>query len=256
MLNATVAQRIEVTPELVIIRVKPDAPISEFHPGQYVALGLFPESARPAHFPPEKEVPAAGKLIKRAYSIGSSPEIRDYLEFYIAIVPDGALTSRLALAKEGDRVFIAPKITGTFTLHDVPADANLVLVSTGTGIAPFMSMLRTPSTWKVGRKISVIHGVRYPKDLAYREELNELGSGGALAYHPIVSREDPEWKGERGHLQKLFERGVIKLDPAKDHVFLCGNPAMIDEMEKLLLSQGYVVHSRKTPGNLHLEKYW
>lgn len=256
MLNATVAKRIEVTPELVIFRVKPDAPISEFHAGQYVALGLFPEAKRPDNFPPEKEAHAPGKLIKRAYSIGSSPHVQDYLEFYVAIVPDGALTSRLALAMEGDRVFLAPKITGTFTLHDVPADANLVLVSTGTGIAPFMSMLRTPSTWTEGRRISVVHGVRYAKDLAYRDELVEFGSQGKLQYHPIISREDPDWKGERGHLQKLFERQVLKLDPAKDHVFLCGNPAMIDEMEKLLLSQGYVVHSRKTPGNLHLEKYW
>ncbi|MBN8549232.1 MAG: ferredoxin--NADP reductase [Deltaproteobacteria bacterium] len=256
MLNATITQRIEITPELVVLRVKPDAELSEFHPGQYVALGLYSDAKRPEHFPPEREPLAPGKLIKRAYSIGSSPSVREYLEFYIAIVPDGALTSRLALAKEGDRVFLAPKITGTFTLHDVPADANLVLVSTGTGIAPFMSMLRTPSTWTAGRKISVIHGVRYPKDLAYRDELSQLSSEGTLAYYPIVSREDPSWKGERGHLQKLFERSVVKLNPATDHVFLCGNPAMIDEMEKLLLSQGYVVHSKKTPGNLHLEKYW
>ena len=256
MLNATIAQRIEVTPELVILRVKPDSGVSDFHSGQYVALGLYPEAARPAHFPPDREPLAPGKLIKRAYSIGSSPHVREYLEFYIAIVPDGALTSRLALAKEGDRVYLAPKITGTFTLHDVPDNSNLVLVSTGTGIAPFMSMLRTPTTWTSGRKISVIHGVRYPKDLAYRDELTEFAAQGKLHYYPIVSREDPSWKGERGHLQRLFDRGLITLDPAKDHVFLCGNPAMIDEMEKLLLSKGYIVHERKVPGNLHLEKYW
>jgi ferredoxin--NADP+ reductase len=241
----------------MILRVKPQGEVPEFHPGQYVALGLFPEAPRPAHFPPEREACSPGKLIKRAYSIGSSPQVREYLEFYIAIVPEGALTSRLALVKEGDQVFLAPKITGTFTLQDVPTDSNLVLVSTGTGIAPFMAMLRTPGTWSPGRRITVVHGVRYPKDLAYRDELTEFTSRG-LRYFPIVSREDPTspWTGERGHLQRLFEKGLIPLDPQKDHVYLCGNPAMIDDMEKLLLSQGYVVHSRKTPGSLHLEKYW
>ncbi len=256
MLNATVAQRIEVTPELVILRVKPDQAITDFHPGQYVALGLFPEAPRPSHFPPERETQTPGKLIKRAYSIGSTPEEKEYVEFYIAIVPDGGLTSRLALTKPGDRIFMAPKITGTFTLHDVPTAANLVLVSTGTGIAPYMAMLRTSSTWTPDRKITIVHGVRYPKDLGYRDELKQYEAQGKVRYVPIVSREDSSWQGERGHLQRLFERGVIVLNPQHDHVFLCGNPAMINEMEQLLLKQSYVVHSRKTPGNLHLEKYW
>lgn len=256
MLNATVVERINVTPELVILRIKPDTEIPEFTPGQYVALGLFPEAPRPGDFPPERDAPSPGKLIKRAYSIGSSPHERGYLEFYIAIVPDGGLTSRLALVKEGDRIFLAPKITGTFTLHDVPGESNLVLVSTGTGIAPYMAMLRTPSTWTIGRKITIVHGVRYPKDLAYRDELSKYESEGQLRYLPIVSREDPAWQGERGHLQRLFEKGMITLNPASDHVFLCGNPAMIEEMERMLLSRGFIVHARKTPGNLHLEKYW
>jgi len=256
MLNATIVKRVEVTPELLILGVKPDAGVPAFQPGQYVALGLMGEAPRPAHFPSERAEQKPDKLIKRAYSIGSSPHQREHLEFYIAIVPDGALTSRLVVPQEGGRVYLAPKITGTFTLEDVPADHNLVLVSTGTGIAPYMSMLRTPEVWTPERRIVVVHGVRYARDLGYREELEAVcARDPRLSYHPVVSR-DAEFGGHRGHVQHLFEGGALPLNPARDHVFLCGNPAMIDGMETLLTGRGYTVHSRKQPGNLHLEKYW
>jgi ferredoxin--NADP+ reductase len=98
--------------------------------------------------------------------------------------------------------------------------------------------------------------VRHTHDLAYREELQELaGSGRGLVYHPVVSR-DAAWSGAKGHVQSLFEAGVVALNPAQDSVFLCGNPAMVEGMETLLTGRGYTVHSKKTPGNLHLEKYW
>lgn len=256
MYNATIYRKIEVTPELIILQVKPDSGVPEFSPGQYVALGLLGEAPRPAHFPPEREPQTTGKLIKRAYSIGSSPAERGFFEFYIAIVPDGALTSRLVIPKEGERIYVAPKVTGTFTLDEVPAEANLVLISTGTGLAPYMSMLRTPSTWNQQRKISVVHGVRYSKDLAYCEELRAFSQQANFKYLPIVSRSDAEWTGERGHVQSLFEKGKVSAHPTTDHVFLCGNPAMVEDMEKSLLGQGFKVHARKTPGNLHIEKYW
>lgn len=257
MLNATLVKRIEITPELLIFWVKPDAGIPNFLPGQYVALGLMSEAARPAHFPAETDLQQAGKLIKRAYSIGSSPRQKDYLEFYIAIAPTGALTSRLVCLQEGHRLYMAPKITGTFTLSDVPAQHNLVLISTGTGIAPFMAMLRTPDTFQLGRQITIIHGVRYASDLAYREELEAMArANSSFRYFAIVSRADESWKGERGYVQRFISEGKIILDAAHDHVFMCGNPAMIEDTQKILEAKGYVVHSRKTPGTLHLEKYW
>jgi ferredoxin--NADP+ reductase len=282
MLNATLVNRIEVTPELVRIFVRPDVPFSSFLSGQYVALGLPGDAPRLPEFPPE-EIPQKGdKLIKRAYSIGSSPAEPEVLEFYVALLPQGALTARLANLKVGDRLFCATKITGHFTLEGVPENANLVLVSTGTGLAPFMSMMRTPSTWKAqgetsGRSITVLHGVRYPQDLAYREEIEAFAQKyGKVRYLPMVSRGGSAWKGASGHVQSFFKDGTVKLDPSRDHVFLCGNPAMIDEMELLLtgsvsegghanpssggleLSEGlgFTVHSKKNPGNLHLERYW
>ncbi len=258
MLNATVLDRIEVTPELFILRVKPDAGVPEFHSGQYVALGLPGSAPRPAHLPPDREPLDPEKLIKRAYSIGSSPLERDYLEFYIAVVPEGQLTPRLSMPQPGTRVYVAPKITGTFTLHGVQDDHNLVLLATGTGLAPFVSMVRTPQVWTPNRRITIVHGVRYAKDLGYREELSLLSqSNPALTYIPIVSRADPEWSGRTGRVQRLFEDGTIPLNPERDHLYLCGNPAMIEEMEGMLLGRGYSVHSKKNPtGKLHLEKYW
>jgi len=258
MLNATVVKRQNVTDELVILHVKPDAGVGEFLSGQYVALGLYGGSPRPESYPAEREAQAADKLIKRAYSIGSSPAQREAIEFYIAIVPDGALTSRLALVKEDDRVYCAPKITGTFTLTHVPAEENLILVATGTGLAPFISMIRTPSTWQEGRRITVIHGVRHARDLAYREELLSLQETKTLfRYLPIVSRADNEWDGARGHIQSLFDAKQITVDPDKDHVFLCGNPAMITDMETRLQAIGLTEHGKKNPsGKLHVEKYW
>ena len=257
MLNATIVKRVDVTPELIILQIKPDKAFADFLPGQYVALGLFGSSARPLDFPPEHESHAPEKLIKRAYSIGSTPQQKEYLEFYIAIAPAGALTSRLVMLREGDRVFVTPKLTGTFTICDVPADHNLVMVSTGTGIAPYMSMLRSPGTWTAARKITLLHGVRYSSDLAYRDELLELAARDKrFSYHAIVSRADPQWSGEKGYVQRFFAEDILKLDPVIDHVFMCGNPAMIDDTQKILESRGYTVHSKRNPGTLHLEKYW
>lgn len=257
MLNATLVKRIEITPELLILGVKPDGGVPSFLPGQYVALGLPGSAPRPADFPPEAEPPAPDKIIKRAYSIGSSPAHREYYEFYVAVVREGALTSRLVMLKEGDRLFAAPKVVGTFTAQDVPTDHNLILVSTGTGLAPYISMVRSPELWTPQRRITIIHGVRYPSDLAYREELLDLARTNVrFTYLPIVSRADDSWGGSRGHVQRFFLENEVTLNPSVDHVFLCGNPAMIEACQQLLEERGFIEHSRKRPGNLHLEKYW
>jgi ferredoxin--NADP+ reductase len=119
-------------------------------------------------------------------------------------------------------------------------------------------MVRTPSVWTPGRKITVVHGVRYPQDFAYADELVSFSSSNpGFTYLPIASRADESFAGRKGRVQALFEDGSIQLTPEVDHVYLCGNPAMIDDVERDLTTKlGYVVHSKKTPGNLHVEKYW
>ena len=258
MLNATVVKRQSVTDSLFILGVKPDHDIPDFQPGQYVALGLFGSAPRLSGCAADPEPVAADKLLKRTYSIGSSPYQKDAIEFYIAVVREGLVTPRLALLKEGDRVYIAPKITGKFVLSDVPASSNLVFVSTGTGIAPFISMLRTPSTWANSeRRITLLQGVRYPQDLAYQEELEGLSKNNPnFSFHYTVSRAGDDWAGDRGYVQNYFKSEKLIVEPERDHVFLCGNPGMVDEVENLLCARGYSVHSSKNPGSLHLEKYW
>jgi ferredoxin--NADP+ reductase len=262
MYNATLAKKIEITPDLLIVGVRPDSGVPTFLPGQYLALGLLGSEPRPVGAPPLREETPADKIIKRAYSIGSSPDQREILEFYIAVVRDGSFTSRLANLQEGARLFAAPKVVGTFTINEVPADHNLVLVATGTGLAPYISMLRTPSTWTPGRNITVIHGVRYPADLGYSEELQAFErTKKGFRYLPVVSRGGDSWGGLKGYAQHLFRpEGLageqVKLDTSKDHVFLCGNPGMVEEAEAMLVHSGFKVHAKKEPGNLHVEKYW
>lgn len=248
MLNGELIYRRDLTRELIIIRVRPDAGVANFLPGQYLAIGLPGSAPRVSWANPEDHLPPPDKIIKRAYSVASAPSEKRYYEFYISLLADGIFTSRLAALKVGDRLFIAPKVTGTFTLNDVPRDKNLFLVSTGTGLAPYISMISDPIT--EGRDITIVHGVRKLTDLAYQEEIKKFPN---VRYKPFVSREDnlPSWC-QKGRVSAFF----CELSPDQGHVFMCGNPDMIEEGEKILCEKGFVVHSKKTPGNLHVEKYW
>ena len=142
-LNATVTQREQVSPDLIVLRVAPRGPLFAFEPGQYGVLGL-PGSAPRAPMSGKEDAPPAGdKLVRRAYSIASSSKAGEYLEFYIKLVRTGELTPRLFSLKVGDSVWLGPKPAGHFTLDTVPPDKDLVMVATGTGLAPYVSMIRT-----------------------------------------------------------------------------------------------------------------
>lgn len=263
-LNAHVTQRKDLAPGLMIMRVKPDGwDLPAFKPGQFAVLGLPAAAPRSASSLPEEE---GGKdaFPRRAYSIASSSLDRDFLEFYIVEVPGGALTPRLFALSEGDRLWLGPKLTGMFTLDQVAPSRNLVFIATGTGLAPYMSMLRTHLGRETDRKFAVIHGARYARDLGYRDELFHLQRDHAnFTYLPVISRPEPgTWQGATGHLQDFWATGALerawgfKPAAADTDFFLCGNPAMVEAMMGMLQGEGFREHTRKEPGQVHFEKYW
>lgn len=266
-LNAVLALRQEVAPGLLILRVVPDGwELPEFQPGQFAVLGLPAEAPRIPGADPEDPPPRPGTLIRRSYSIASSSRQKEFLEFHLALVRSGSLTPRLFALEPGQKLYLGPKFSGMFTLQQVPPTANLVMVATGTGIAPYMSMLRTHLAEDGHRRTAVIHGARHASDLGYRHELEALERQfGHLTYIPVISRPEEErhpWWGEVGYVQDVWRRGVVAArwgfapSPEHTHVLLCGNPAMIEGMIRLLSAEGYREHTRKQPGQIHTEKYW
>lgn len=268
LFNGTLVERIDVTPDLALFRVLPDRGVDAFEPGQYTTLGL-PETD--AEVRERLETTGRGgdkpKLVLRAYSIASSPKVRDYIEFFLIRVDDGKLTPKLWHLHEGDRLFIGPKITGKFTLEHVPPGKDLVMIATGTGLAPFISMLHTyrggTDRW---RRIVIIHGTRLSADLAYRAELQAVSRDDpSVIYIPTVTREPDEsdWDGMRGRVHVALEPEVYQrlvgepMTPEFCHVFLCGNPTMIDQVSDDLTGRGFLVCDREHPqGNIHFERYW
>jgi ferredoxin--NADP+ reductase len=267
-LNAVVAAKIEVAPGLLILRVAPVGwELPPFKPGQFAVLGLPPEVPRhPFADSRDEPAPKPGTLIRRSYSIASSSAERQYLEFYLTLVRSGSLTPRLYALNVGDRLWLGPKLTGVFTFDQAPSDANLVMVATGTGLAPYMSQLRSDLRSDHPRRIGVLHGARHSWDLGYRAELITMQRlCPNLIYLTTVSRPDEEpvpWGGATGYVQDLWaKRGLerawgFRPDASNTHVFLCGNPEMVDAMTGILLSEGFREHSRSNPGEIHAEKFW
>lgn len=266
-LNAIITRRIDLAPGLWIVYVAPDGwELADFEPGQYTTLALPGAAPRCEGAKPEPELKNPGRLIRRAYSIASSPRTKTHLEFYLVLVEEGVLTPRLFNLKAGDRVWMGKKITGTFVLNEVPDDANLVLVATGTGIAPYVSMLRTIMSPQMKRHVAVFHGARQSWDLGYDEELYSMArTCERFAYVPTISRPQNEfvpWKGRVGYVQDIWKERVlddlwgVRPTPDDTHIFLCGSPGMIDQNIEAMGADGFVEHTRKAPGQIHVERYW
>lgn len=267
-LNAVLTHRIEVAPGLAIFRVAPDGwRYPPFQSGQFAVLGLPARAARVPLSDPEPEPQDPDRLIRRAYSIASSPLERGHVEVFVTLVRSGELTPRLFALAPGDRLWLGPKPSGMFTLRDVPQDRNVALVATGTGLAPYMSMLRTELlTGGGGRRVAALLGARHSWDLAYSAELVTMQRLSPIfTYLPIVSRPDAEpvpWGGAKGHVQALWTEGALARawgfppTPRDTHVFLCGNPAMIEDMVLLLEQEGFREHGPRQPGQVHVERYW
>ncbi|MDX9755564.1 MAG: ferredoxin--NADP reductase [bacterium] len=266
--NATVSQRVDVSPGLSIFRVVPDDPLFDFTPGQYTVLGMRRDASRIEASDPEPEEKAQrnpDEMIRRAYSIASSSQEKEYIEFYITLVRSGELTPRLFHLPIGGRLYLGPKATGLFTLDKVHDEKHVLLIATGTGLAPYVSMVRTQLHDYPQRLFVVVHGARHSWDLAYRDELRSLQRYCPnLRYIPSITdgKTDFTWKGNIGRIQTLFENNIvnkevpIEITPDQFNVFLCGNPAMIEGMIHLLEEKGFQKDSRNQPGQIHVEEYW
>jgi len=296
--NSTVVRLVKFHSDLMLMRVQPDFPRPVHKPGQYSTLGLgFWEPRMPGC---EEETLQPGeelKLARRAYSIGCSVlddagelldlERTDWLEFYVVLVRQSgkpqapALTPRLFLLKEMDRLFLGEKITGHYNLDPVQPNDTVIFLSTGTGEAPHTYML-----WELlrrghaGRILSACC-VRYRRDLAYLPIHDTLMRRYRhYTYLSLTTRENLQ-EGRKVYIQDLITSGQLEtalgrpLDPAATHVFLCGNPAMIGVPNKdpqtgarvypqpagvveILERRGFQVdqHSAKIKGNIHFEEYW
>jgi ferredoxin--NADP+ reductase len=221
-----------------------------FSNGQFIMLGLETEE-RP---------------LVRAYSL-ASPNYEDRLEFFSIKVPDGPLTSRLRHLKADGRVLIGRKPTGTLVIDNLLPGRTLYLLSTGTGLAPFMSIVRDPDTYERFGKVVLVHGCRQVAELAYGERIAEDLPHHALVgemvreqliYYPTVTREPFRNRGRITALitsGQLFEEiGLAPIDAAVDRVMLCGSPQMLGDMRQVLEGLGFEEGSGSNPGTFVVEK--
>lgn len=207
-----------------------------------------------------------GKPLLRAYSI-VSPNYEEHLEFLSIKVPDGPLTSKLQHIQVGDTVIVGKKPTGTLLIDYLLPGKRLYLVGTGTGLAPFMSIIRDPATYEKFEQVVLIHGVRQKDELAYHdlvadhlpkhEFLGEMISQ-QLLYYPTVTRESYKNMGRVTDLMvsgKLFQDlGVPNIDPAEDRVMICGSPAMLRDLKHLLEERKFKEGNTTTPGDFVIER--
>ena len=229
-----------------LISLELEAAAHPFIPGQFINLGLDLDGSR----------------VKRSYSLASAPG--QPCEVYLALVAEGALTPALFARGPGDTVWLDDRALGFFTLEHVPKAERAWLLATGTGLGPFLSMLRSPTIWERFEHITLVHGVRYVSHLGYADDLALLAEQhpGKLDYMPIVTRETPPASGMSGRLPALIENGQLEarlglsFDAARDHVLLCGNPAMITEVQAVLGARGLEKHRPRKPGHITIESYW
>ena len=239
------------TPNLLSFRTSRD-PKFRFTPGHYARLGL--QSAK-------------DKVVWRPFSVVSST-VDEYLEFFAVLVPNGEFSVPLTNIREGDIIQVDKTSYGFMTIDGFALGKDLWLLATGTGLGPFLSILRDETTWNAYENIVLVHSVRYAIELSYRDEItaiiqeHTLGKLPArLRYIPVVTRELwPDILSAR--IPQLIEDGRLELaaglkfDLMRSRIMVCGNPAMIGELRGLFTARNFHTNRRAAPGQLAFENYW
>jgi len=229
-----------------LISLTLDVAVAQFIPGQYVNLGID----------------LGGTRVKRSYSLASGPG--EPTELYLSEVPGGALTPTLFALRQGDALWLDDRPLGFFTLQHVPEARHLWLFATGTGLGPFVAMLKGEEIWRRFARIVLAHGVRQVSHLGYSELLAGWAQARAsqFSYLPAITREPAPPGALQGRLPQLIESGALeasaglRLEPAGTHVLLCGNPNMLSDAQTALAARGLVKHRPRKPGHISVESYW
>jgi ferredoxin/flavodoxin---NADP+ reductase len=199
----------------------------------------------------------AGERVARPFSMVNAPH-DPVLEFYGIVVPEGPLSPRLARLAPGDSLQVASNPAGFLVLSELPDAETLWLVSTGTGIAPFLSILRTEAPWRRYRNVVLVHAVRHASELVYRETIESFPK---LRYLKMVSREAAPG-ALAGRIPAALRDGRLEaaaglaLSPDTSQVMLCGNPGMLKDAAAALVERGMRKHRRRAPGHITVESFW
>ncbi len=240
-----------LTPSLFTLRTTRDRGF-RFRAGQFTKLGV---------------TKADGSTVWRAYSVVSSP-YDEFLEFFSIVVPGGEFTSELSRLKVGDTLMVERQAYGYLTLDRFMDGRDLWLLATGTGVAPFLSILQDFEVWEKFERIVLVYSAREARELAYQDLIANLSQREYLAEHahkltyiPIVTREDVPG-ALNGRITTLIESGAleraagVELSPEHSRVMLCGNPQMIDDTRKLLKERNLQLSLTRRPGQVAVENYW
>lgn len=232
------------TRELYSVQVEAD--IAPFAAGQFTRLALEID----------------GEMVARPYSFVNGPD-NPLHEFYFITVKDGPLTAELIKLRAGDTLYLAPRGAGFFILSEVPDADTLWMLSTGTAIGPFLSILSTDEVWQHFRNIVLVHAVRTAEELVYQDEIRDFleQHPDQLQFIPFVSREETEF-AIKGRVPVAIEDGRLEqsagLEITAEHsqIMICGNPAMVKDTQSVLEARGLKKNRRREPGQITTEQYW